>query len=126
MSGRLIFRIGLFIVVVGLVFWMRMSRRNDPSKLTFEQVAAVVRGMHNYPPNQTLVDNCTKIAHNAAFDAAYTAGGRRTPDKYNEEKYIRTFFQSMREQVHMHNKPDLENELTDVENEVMDAHPDKR
>jgi len=105
------------LITVGLIItaiYLRYSRREDASKEVYRQIREVVTTMKCYSANRQVVDTMCKTAHEAAFSAAYSTGGRYTRDRFNQDNYITTFFKSMISQAEMRHKADLAQELREL------------
>jgi Leu/Phe-tRNA-protein transferase len=114
MDGRKLIG-GLITVALVVTFiYMRFSRREDASKEVYRQIREVVTTMKSYEANRQVVDDMCKAAHEVAFADAYSTGGRRSRDRFDERKYITAFFKSMVNLAEMRQKKELEQELRDL------------
>jgi hypothetical protein len=118
MDGRKLLGIGVTIVLVAGVVWLRFRNRSDDSKQVRDEMMAVIENMPEFEKNSELLTEWANRAHESAFSAAYSMGGRRTRAKFDEGPYVKAFFESMISQARMQQKKALEDALRKVHVEV--------
>jgi hypothetical protein len=102
------------LVTVGLIgaaIYFKKSRQSETSTETHDVMVQAVHGMPCYEKNKKVLDASLEVAHQQAFDAAYSTGGRRTSGRLDDEKYVQKFFDCMCSEVKKRGKPELEKEL---------------
>lgn len=110
--------IALTIILIGVGVWLRMSRRSDDSVNIKTDITQVVSMMEGYDQNKKLIDTMTDTAHRSAFNAAYSVGGRRSPVRFDEDKYLDAFWRSMIQQADMMGRSDLKKAILDLKASV--------
>lgn len=85
------------VIVIGV--YMKMSNMSETDESIKADIVAFVQDLDCYADNAAALDEMCEIAHDEAFDAAYSIGGRRSSGSLNGEKYINGFVDSMTEQA---------------------------
>lgn len=103
-----------FLVVVGIAVGMRMWNRDDANKKIEADAKAMITQMPIYEKHAEYLDSTFKLAHSSAFGEAYTTGGRRTPDKFDADKYMAVLLDRMIELSRQRHKQDVVDALVTV------------
>jgi hypothetical protein len=107
MDARKLGGLLVLVAVVGVSLWFRMGRRDDDSASVREDAMVLVRSMEEYEQNRALLDEMADQAHENAFSKAYSMGGRRSRAKFDDDVYIKAFFESMISQAERRQKKEL-------------------
>jgi len=88
-------RILIGIVVIGAVVALRFMRRSNAEDSLLAEMKGLIQNLPDYPANAAYLDSLLERKHSAAFALAYTTGGRRRADKFDDIKYFEEPFRSM-------------------------------
>ncbi len=107
MDGRKLLGIIVTVLVLAGVVWLKLRNRGDDSQQIRGEMMAVIESMPEFEKNSELLTEWTDRAHETAFAAAYTMAGRRTRAKFDDERYVKAFFESMISQARIQQKKTL-------------------
>ena len=114
MNNRIV-RIAVFgAIAIGVAFYVRMSRRSElgeKAKATANQILTQAEG---YETHRKFFELYSDLAHSSALEEAYTIGGRRTRDTFDENVYMGVFFGKLMNRARDDNKQDIVKMLQEV------------
>lgn len=94
--------IASWVVIAALIgggVYLKMSNKSEANENTKADMLNIIHEMETYPSNAQALDEMCELAHDAAFEEAYSMGGRRSSGNFNAEKYIDGFIDSMLQQA---------------------------
>lgn len=121
MDGRWLVRGVILAAAIGVAVYMKMGARADDSKAIRADIMQVVATMPEYATHTKLLDAYAGLAHTRAFGEAYTVGGRRQRNQFNEDAYIERFFKSMIDSANGDGRQDLARPLMALRDRFNDA-----
>ena len=105
----------VLVVAIAAGFYWWKSKKSEAVDTRIDEVQEkVVQVCKNCPSFSKHVDffhENAYAAHERAFDAAYSAGGRRRSPTFDESEYCRLYFKALIGASERANKPDLTTEL---------------
>ena len=107
MESRVIRIAVVAVIAIGVGTYVRMSRRGelgDQAKASANEILTRVEG---YEADRKFYDLYSNLAHSSALQEAYTVGGRRTRDKFDENVYVAVFFGKLMNRARDENKQEI-------------------
>lgn len=112
MQSRVIRIVAVGLIAIGVAMYFRMARRGDTGKTARANATEILTRVENYEANRRFYETHSDPAHQAALDKAYTIGGRRTRDTFDEGVYMSVFFDRLMTRARDEGKPDVVKSLT--------------
>ena len=100
---RFIGIIVVIAVIVGFKFYNKSKAGDDIRSQTIE----IVQTMPGYDENQSYIDSIFEPCFETAFEASYDMGGRRRSARFDQDKYISTLFDNLRQRSEQDGKEEL-------------------
>ncbi len=111
MDGRKLALIAIALLIAIGVIWNKMSDRSEDSDVIRAEVMELLKEVDTYDRNSGLLEVYAKTAHQRAFNEAYSMGSRRRRASFDDEVYVRVFFNSLVKSAQRMDKIRLANAL---------------
>lgn len=121
MAARKLVGILFSVLVLGGLFWYRMKVSSDVQErieLAHVDIDAALERCKDCQKHDTFLAPLVTLAHRTAEEAAYTPGSRRRAPTFDEDVFIKKFFESLESRAKMAQKPDLDLALRELQIEV--------
>lgn len=104
----------LLLIAVGVTMYVKFSRRADMGKAALANATEIMSRIDGYEKEKAFFDMHTDLAHQAALGEAYSMGGRRTRDTFDEGEYMNVFFGRLMTRAKEAGKPELVRAIGDM------------
>ena len=111
MDGRKLGGIAIVAIIIIGVVVSKMRDRSEDSDAIQAEVMELLTEVEGYDQHSGLLATFAKSAHLRAFDKAYGMGSRRTRATFDEEVYVRVFFNDLVKSAQRMDKIRLANAL---------------
>lgn len=101
----------LIAVSIGIYTWRKSSQRSSADSETLGATMTMVAGLPSYGANKEFLDAAARLAHKAAFDRTFEAGGRRSAGRIDGEAYMQGVLISLVNRCRADNREDLAKEV---------------
>jgi hypothetical protein len=110
MEGRL-GGVVVAIVIIGAVIGFKFYNKGSAADDVLLQARETVAQCPVYTKDPAYCDMICEACHDAAFDAAYTLGGRRSSAKFDESKYWDELYRGMMARANADGRKDVADAL---------------
>lgn len=111
MDGRKLAGIAVTILIIIIVVTTKMGDRSDDSEAIQAEAMELLKEVDGYDRNAGLLESFAKLAHQRAFEQAYSMGSRRREASFDDEVYMRVFFNQLVKSAQRMDKIRLANAL---------------
>ncbi|MCA9242559.1 MAG: hypothetical protein KDA32_01290 [Phycisphaerales bacterium] len=104
-------------IVGGLAYFRFQANEATDQKIddTLSIVVEHVQQLPSYSQNSAFFDLHLESAHSAAFNSAYSSGGRRSPARFDAAKYAKVFCEHLSKRAQEKGDQKLDVEIRDMQ-----------
>jgi hypothetical protein len=121
MNGKHLFGGIAALAMVGMIFYLNNSLKQDTSTAMHSVMLHAIHEMSCYPKHQATIDAMCAKAHESAFALAYSAGGLFHDESLDDKRYVEEFFKSMSSQARSAGLTQADQELDAIHRNLLSA-----